>query len=44
MVDIDNQRNFCQHHIFETLNVSLAIEMLNVALSHVSNASIQRMI
>ena len=43
MVDIDNQRILSTPH-FETLNVSLAIEMLNVALSHVSNASIQRMI
>lgn len=29
---------------FETLNVSLAVEMLNTSLSHLSRASIQRMI
>lgn len=43
MVDIANQRILSTPH-FETINMSLAIEMLNVALSHVSNASVQRMI
>ncbi|MBM7635676.1 aromatic amino acid ammonia-lyase [Streptococcus saliviloxodontae] len=43
MVDITTGRILSTPH-FETLNVTLAIEMLNVALSHVSNASVQRMI
>ena len=29
---------------FETLNVSLAVEMLNVSLNHLSHASVQRML
>ncbi|MGF0070486.1 aromatic amino acid ammonia-lyase [Streptococcus orisratti] len=43
MVDISKKRIISTPH-FETINVSLAIEMLNISLSHVSNASVQRML
>lgn len=43
MVDVANQRIISTPH-FETISISLALEMLNASLSHLSRASVQRII
>lgn len=43
MVDVDQERIISTPH-FESISISLAVEMLNLSLSHLSRASVQRML
>lgn len=43
MVDVANERIVSTPH-FDTISISLALEMLNASLSHLSRASVQRII